>query len=204
MPALDSSWQRACTGLGWQGDSTTLREQLLARYAEPHRAYHSQQHLAECIALLEPALHLAQHPAEVEMALWFHDAVYEPRRHDNEAHSAAWAQRALLAAGVDGEAAARVHALVMATCHSTVPANSDAQLLVDIDLAILGASPARFAEYERQIREEYGFVPGWLFRRKRRAVLRAFAQRTAIYRTAHFRVRCETQARTNLQLALAA
>jgi predicted metal-dependent HD superfamily phosphohydrolase len=200
---IDASWQRACDGLEWQGDSTSLREQLLARYTEPHRKYHTRQHLAECIALLEPVLHLAQHPAEVEMALWFHDAVYETRRHDNEAQSAAWAQRALLAAGVGVDSAARVHELVMATCHTALPATADAQLLVDIDLAILGAPPERFAEYERQIRLEYGFVPGWLFRRKRRAVLRSFAQRTPIYHTTHFRERCETQARQNLQLALA-
>lgn len=200
---INASWQRACGDLGWQGDSTALREQLLARYAEPHRKYHTRQHLAECIALLEPALHLAQHPAEVEMALWFHDAVYETRQHDNEAQSAAWAQRALLAAGVCADSAARVHELVMATCHTALPATADAQLLVDIDLAILGAPPVRFAEYERQIRLEYGFVPGWLFRRKRRAVLRSFALRAPIYHTAHFRERCETQARQNLRLALA-
>lgn len=199
---IDASWQRACDDLGWQGDSTTLREQLLARYAEPHRKYHTRQHLAECIALLEPVLPLAQHPAEVEMALWFHDAVYETRRHDNEAQSAAWAQRALRAADVGVESAVRVHTLVMATGHTALPATADAKLLVDIDLAILGAPPARFAEYERQIRDEYGFVPGWLFRRKRRAVLRGFAQRTSIYHTAHFRERCEARARQNLQLAL--
>jgi len=73
----------------------------------------------------------------------------------------------------------------------------------DVDLAILGASPERFAEDEQQIRLEYGFVPGWLFRSRRRAVLHAFAQRTPIYRTAYFRERGETPARHDLQRALA-
>ena len=69
-------------------------ERLLARYAEPHRRYHSQQHLHECLVHLRPALHLTEHPGEVEIALWFHDAIYELKAQDNEAQSAQW-QRAL-------------------------------------------------------------------------------------------------------------
>ncbi len=71
---------------------------------------------------------------------------------DNEAASADWAARALRAAGADDALVGRVHALVMATRHDQAPATPDEQLLVDIDLSILGAAPARFVEYERQIR----------------------------------------------------
>jgi predicted metal-dependent HD superfamily phosphohydrolase len=80
----------------------------------------------------------------------------------------------------------------------------DEQLLVDIDLAILGASEARFLEYERQIREEYGFVPGWLFRRKRRAILRSFLKRPRIFSTQHFNASLEQRARANLARAMVA
>jgi predicted metal-dependent HD superfamily phosphohydrolase len=177
-------------------------EQLLARYAEPHRRYHSQQHLHECLAHLVPALHLAEHPGEVEIALWFHDAIYELKAQDNEAQSAQWAARSLVAAGLSSDVCERAEALVMATRHAALPPSGDAQLLVDVDLAILGAAPERFAEYERQIREEYAWVPGWIFRRKRRAVLRQFLARDPIYATAHFRERLEAAARRNLAQAV--
>ncbi|MFO1225569.1 N-methyl-D-aspartate receptor NMDAR2C subunit [Roseateles sp.] len=177
-------------------------ERLLARYAEPHRRYHSQQHLHECLVHLRPALHLTEHPGEVEIALWFHDAIYELKAQDNEAQSAQWAARALAAAGLSSDVCERVVALVMATRHAASPTAPDAQLLVDADLAILGATPERFAEYERQIREEYAWVPGWIFRRKRRAVLRQFLEREPLYATAHFRERLESAARRNLAQAI--
>jgi predicted metal-dependent HD superfamily phosphohydrolase len=183
-------------------ENERLFDELTARYSEPHRKYHTLQHLDECIALFESAAELAQHPAEVEAALWFHDAVYEVRGHDNEARSATWAKRALLDAGAADDAAARVEALVLATRHTALPEPGDQQLLVDIDLAILGAPQARFAEYERQIREEYAHVPGPLFGRKRRAILQGFLDRSRIYSTEHFHARLEALARANLRGAI--
>jgi predicted metal-dependent HD superfamily phosphohydrolase len=95
-----------------------------------------------------------------------------------------------------------VHALVMATRHTALPVGGDEQLLVDIDLAILGAAPARFAEYEQQIREEYGHVPDGLFRPKRRAILRSFLERPRLYSTPQFHAALEDTARANLQRAI--
>ena len=175
-----------------------LYEQLIARYAEPHRHYHTGQHLDECFAYFAEIGGLAAHPAEVELALWFHDAIYEPRRGDNEARSADWARQAALQAGINGEAAQRVYALVMATRHDAVPGGRDEEVLVDIDLSILGAPPARFDEYERQVRAEYGWVPEFLYRRKRREILEAFVARAAIYATAPMQARLEAAARANL------
>lgn len=202
MDELRRSWERAWNGIGASADGKFLFEQLVVRYSEPHRKYHSLQHLGECIAALEPALHLAAHPAEVEVALWFHDAIYETRRSDNEARSAAWARTALIESQVSREAAERVHALIMATRHAALPFMPDEQLLVDVDLSILGAAEPRFAEYERQIREEYAFVPGWLFKRKRHAILRGFLERPCIYSTPHFHAALEQRARENLSRAL--
>ena len=88
--------------------------------------------------------------------------------------------------------------LVLATRHTASPGSPDEQLLVDIDLSILGASESRFAEYERQIREEYSFVPEVVFRTKRRAILQSFITRPQIYRTQHFAGVLEQQARVNL------
>ena len=186
------------------GDGEALQAELLARYAEPHRAYHSQQHLRECLALFAEFAHLAERPAEIDIALWFHDAIYDVHRHDNEALSADWARTALLDAGAATEVAERVAALVLATRHSVAPATPDERLLVDIDLAILSAAPARFAEYEAQIRVEYAHVPLEVFNEKRGAILAGFLARPTLYATPVLRERFEAPARANLQAALSA
>ena len=120
---------------------TRLFGHLLAAYAEPHRRYHTQQHLQECLGHLQGAWGPAEHPGEVALALWFHDAVYAPDRHDNEPQSADWRGRAVVAAGWAPAVADRIHALILATRHDAAPATPDEALLVDIDLAILGAAP---------------------------------------------------------------
>lgn len=178
-------------------DAATLAD-LLRRWAEPHRKYHTPQHLRECLALFEHHRASAEHPGEVAIALWFHDAVYDTARHDNESASADWAVRVLREAGAVDGVAARVHALIMATCHRGVPETADERLLVDIDLAILGADAARFAEYERQIRAEYGFVPVDVFRAKRGEILRGFLDRPALFCTPAFVDGFEAAARANL------
>ena len=205
MNALfERSWRRAWSALVGPGgpDCIALRDELLAGYAEPQRQYHTQQHLEECLALLEQVRDLAEHPEEVEMALWFHDAIYDVKGSGNEERSAEWAHRALVAAGVAPTAAERVRQLVLVTRHDGVPGNVDEQVLVDIDLAILGAERPRFDEYERQIRDEYAFVPGFLFRRKRRQILRTFLDRPVLYSTAMLRERLEARARENLRRAI--
>jgi predicted metal-dependent HD superfamily phosphohydrolase len=186
------------SGLGACGEGSDERDRLIARYSEPGRRYHTVQHLSECLATFESAAHLAQRVAEVEAGLWFHDAVYELRRADNEEQSARLALDVLSKASVSSEVASRVAALVLATKHTAVPQAPDEQLLVDIDLSILGASKSRFAEYERQFREEYTFVPEAVFREKRQAILRAFIARPSIYGTEYFRGLLEHQARVNL------
>ena len=179
-------------------DNDELYGALIARYSEPHRKYHTVQHLDECFARFDEARELAQQPYEIELALWFHDAVYDVRRQDNEAQSADWARSAAARAGVAEAACSRLSQLILATKHDADPPSPDAALLVDVDLAILGAAPDRFDQYERQIREEYSWVPGFVFRRKRREILQGFLARPHLYTTSHFRDRYETLARANL------
>jgi predicted metal-dependent HD superfamily phosphohydrolase len=137
----------------------------------PHRHYHTVRHLEECFAQFDLLKEEATRPEEVELALWFHDAIYDPRRSDNEARSAQWAFESLQ--GVSPGTAENVRALVMATRHDALPESNDAQILVDVDLSILGASEERFDEYEAQARAEYAWVPG---RKIRRALRSAGAQ----------------------------
>ena len=201
---LERSWHRAWPALGAAGDGSAVRDVLLAAYREPDRHYHTLQHLRECIECLAACGGLAERPAEVEIALWFHDAVHDVHRHDNERRSADRARAALAAAGVGADVVTRIDALVMATRHATAtPTAADEQLLVDIDLAILGADAARFAEYQTQIRREYAHVPAAEFRARRSAVLASFLARDPIYRTPRLRDALEARARTNLALAIA-
>lgn len=176
---------------------------LLARYAESHRAYHGTAHLEECFARYDSAAHLARLPGEAQLALWYHDAVYDPHSTSNEADSADLAEAALRGAGATGETVDRVRRLILATRHGEQPEAGDPALVVDVDLGILAAGPARFAEYEQQIRQEYAWVPEMLYRAARRRILEGFLERPAVYTTAWFRERDESRARENLRQALA-
>jgi predicted metal-dependent HD superfamily phosphohydrolase len=196
-------WMQDWARLGLAG-SDAWRERLLAGYAEPGRHYHTLQHLAECLDLFDRVAHLAAHPGEAAIALWFHDAVYLPQAKDNEARSADWACTALREAGAGEDVCERVRALIMATAHHAAPSDEDARLVVDIDLAILGADTARFAEYEEQVRAEYAAVPAELFRQKRAGLLARFLKRSAIYNTTELRLGLEEQARSNLRRTIEA
>lgn len=202
--ALHANWADAWRALGVAAPDEALCAQLQACYGEPQRHYHTMQHLGECLAWFEREKALARRPGEVALALWFHDAIYDVHAHDNEARSADWAREALLAAGASTDAAGRVHALVMATRHDAVPEGRDAELLIDIDLSILGAERARFDDYERQVHAEYAFVPRDIRLPRRRAILQRFLDREAIYATPRMHAQLEARARANLQRSIAA
>jgi len=194
----EQGWSDAWRALGVALPPTDLLQSLTLAWREPQRHYHTLQHLEECLMWFDGQKAAADRPAEVALALWFHDAVYDVHAHDNEARSADWARDEMRAAGVATEAADRVHALVMATQHDALPQGADAQLLIDIDLAILGASPQRFDEYEQQVRAEYAHVPDAIFWPRRRALLQRFVQRDALYATPGMHVLLEAPARANL------
>jgi predicted metal-dependent HD superfamily phosphohydrolase len=206
MNMLELSWQRTIQGLHLSQPHENLRDRLTACYQEPQRHYHTLQHLAECISLLNSLPSQANHPpeqlAEIEIALWFHDAIYDVQSTDNERKSADWAVLELSKAGVSQEVANRIDGLIMVTKHDAQPQLASEQLLVDIDLSILGAAPNRFAQYDKQVRQEYAWVPEELYRTKRTAILQQFLDHTFIYNTLHFRDTREAQARLNLQTAI--
>lgn len=203
MTELQGSWERSWRALGASGDGQTVMQQLITAYQSPHRHYHTLHHLSECLTLFAAVSSLATHSGEVEIALWFHDAVYDVRAQDNEAQSAAWAEVALTGVGVEPDAIARIRQLILATCHLSCPTEPDQQLLVDIDLAILAAPCSRFMEYETQIRREYDWVPDSIFRDKRQVILQAFLDRDRLYQTPILHESLELSARKNLLAAIA-
>lgn len=205
MNISGEEWRRLWTALGAQSINGGLFNQLVRAYGEPQRHYHTLQHLRECLAYCESASALARRPEEVALALWFHDAVYDPRRQDNEARSAEWARASILAAGCEAAVAERVAQLVLATAtHQAQGDDPDTLLLLDVDLAILGAAPARFDEYERQVRAEYAHVPEADFRAGRARFLQGLLARPRLYATAPFHDALEQRARANLQRSIAA
>lgn len=177
---------------------------LCDAYSQPHRYYHTKQHITECIALLDEFADLAQNPNEVEIALWFHDAIYNPLAKQNEAKSARWAAEFLANNGVDKQAAKRVHQLIVATVHDAPATGADCQLLVDIDLSILGSDTQTYQNFETDVHQEYRWVPSPLFNYKRRKILQSFLDRPTIYATAPFRTAFEDTARFNIRAAILA
>lgn len=201
----------------------TVFNELIAAYQEPHRHYHTLAHLQDCLEKLDAAKPAAavENADEIELALWFHDAIYNTHqapmpqastpqvRADNEALSALWMKRVATAAGLQqsgssGEGAniARIESLILATRHAALPVSDSEQLLVDIDLSVLGADERAFAAYEKNIRLEYLWVEESLFRAKRAEILQQFLDREPLYHTPFFHDRYEARAKQNLAASI--
>ena len=196
-------WLTLCGSLDASGtDADTWYERLTNAYAEPRRYYHNQQHITECLAEFDQARHLARQSSVLEMALWFHDAVYDPRASDNEERSAALAKQCLLSRGISDTLVETVIQLILITKHHDLKADTDTALMADIDLCILGRDKTRFFQYEEQIRKEYAWVPKTVFTSKRAEILERFLSRDRIYVTDWFGNRYERQARKNLAASI--
>lgn len=198
---LRARFLRALSNAGVQSSGAAIFDELLARYGEPHRRYHTLVHVDACLGLLDWYRGSAQHPERIELALWFHDAVYDPRANGNERQSAELARARLGSLGVPLGALSEIEAHVLATqSHQAV--DPDAELLLDLDLSILGARSHAYARFEREVREEYAHVPDAQFRAGRSAILRGFLARPEIYRTRTLREEFEARARKNLEQRL--
>lgn len=171
-----------------------MLDDLLTRHTEPQRYYHNLAHLDTFLGLLPAKPHL-------EFAVWFHDAVYDPTRPDNEAQSALLAEQSLLRLGVEPQLIEAVVAIILATQNHQTH-DPDTALFLDADLSILGADRKTYQVYARAIRQEYAWVPQTLFLERRAAVLQKFLARARIYQTQAF-ARLEQPARENLQQELA-
>jgi predicted metal-dependent HD superfamily phosphohydrolase len=204
LDALQARWVRLLAVWGvTPADAYPVFDRLAAAYSEPHRHYHTLEHLAEVFRVVG---RLGATPA-VELAVWFHDAVSDPRASDNEARSADLVAEWLTPLGVPTAVSERVAELVRATAHLTAdPTRPDPEVLAlrDADLAILGASEARYRRYATDIRREYAHVSDDDYRRGRAAVLRGFLGRAAIFHHPLMLAEGEAAARQNLLAELTA
>ena len=189
---LEAAWR----SLGGR-DPEAAWQRVNCSYAQPWRHYHSHQHLRECLEAVGGST-----DPRVELALWFHDVVYLPWASGNEQKSAEIFRRLAEADGIPDDAVREIEEAILATDHGTGISDAISDQVVDADLWILGSVVGRYREYARQVRREYFFVPGPLYRKSRARVLRAFLDQPFIYRSEARRRSREDRARQNLQSEL--
>ena len=199
---LYDRWRSFWAAANAAGDPTAPWEALAVRYGEPHRAYHTLRHIEHCLEEFQPVRGEARDPVSVELAIWYHDAIYDTHRRDNEERSAVLAESVAAAAGLGPGLARRAGDLIRVSTHRKSASEPDARLFTDIDLSILGQPPDAFADYERQVRVEYSWVPEEEFRALRAKILETFLDRFSIYGTGKFQDKYEKQARLNLTASL--
>lgn len=180
--------------------SSAVRDRLIARYRESHRRYHTLAHLTDCLAQAAASTDLSTARRDLlETALWFHDAIYDPARTDNEAESARLAREELAGEGAPEADVAEVERLILLTAgHAAAPGDELGARMVSIDLSILGAAPAAYDSYVRGVRQEYAHVPDEAWRTGRAAVLQRFLDGPQLYPDPAWAARFEARARTNI------
>lgn len=202
MEESERRWLSLCARIEANGDARPPYRDLICRYGERFRTYHNFGHILDCLKQFDTVRSLAVVPDAVELAIWFHDSVYEIRGVDNEERSAALAVDFVTEFCLPENWKKLQYSLVMATKHTGNLVDPDEQLIADIDLAGLGLPEEDFDRYEKLVRAEYESITDPDFLRGRRAILQRFVDRPHIYGTAVFREKYEAQARRNLERSI--
>ena len=172
---------------------------LVSQYQDDVRVYHNLEHVAHCLEEFDAHQGLCRAPRAVELAIWYHDVIYDTKAIDNEEQSGLRAQADLAAMGVSSTLAGEVQRLILLTKHDSLPTDLDGQLIVDIDLSILAQPPEVFDGYERAVRAEYSWVPDEAFWSRRRDFLETMLSRQQVFLTDDYAERYESAARENLK-----
>ncbi len=202
---LSRAWRALIPGSSSPAAVSRVGDDLLIRWREPHRYYHTVDHLSAVLAVIDEFGDRAADTVAVALAAWFHDAIYDPHRLDNEEASALLAESSLPDLGVPPDQVAEVARLVRLTAsHDPIPGDRNGALLTDADLAILGAAPEAYRAYARAVRQEYAFVPEAAFAAGRGGVLQGLLALPRLYHVPALRDRWEDQAKHNISSELAA
>ncbi len=198
---MQRRWNSLWEKIGAKGNPEESYDKLVNLYGESHRVYHNLVHIVHSLREFEEVRDLSESPEAIEIAIWFHDAIYNTHAEDNEERSAEFASEVLSSAEVGEDFINKVYNLVLATKHRETPEDYDAQLLVDIDLAIIGKEA--FFDTRGYIREEYSWVPEEVFRIKRSVFFQRLLDRPHLYTTDFFREKYEKKARENIKEEIA-
>ncbi|HEX6870519.1 MAG TPA: metal-dependent phosphohydrolase [Micromonosporaceae bacterium] len=205
MSDLLQRWRDALPPSAPAAAGSRYGQELLARWQEPHRYYHTEHHLAAVLTVIDEHADWAHDPTAVRLAAWFHDAVYLPQRVDNEEASALLAEAWLPDLRLGGDLVAEVARLVRLTAsHDPMPGDRNGGLLSDADLAILAAPAETYRWYSHAIRREYAHLPDAVFAGGRAAVLENLLSLPRLFHTPVLRDRFEDAARRNLSRELTA
>ena len=200
---LRRGWFRLLGRFGVGPDAAeSVLNSLIAAYSAPDRFYHDLEHLHEMLHIARRLAGDAAVSAEVDLAIWLHDAVYDTRSKDSEDRSAELALTSLRPVGLPPASLDRAAALIRATAHlsaSAPPQDRATAILLDADLAVLGAPEERYRRYAADIRREYAWAPEEDYRKGRAKVLETFLARPRIYWTELTHQEQDAQARRNMR-----
>jgi predicted metal-dependent HD superfamily phosphohydrolase len=200
--SLSHSWDDSLKKLNvrdWELGRKIFLE-LVSSYSQDNRYYHNLNHINYILTVIQPVIASIERPEHLLLAIWFHDAIYEPKRHDNEKQSAIYAELSLDRLRINSSTTAAIKQLILSTKHHyPLKNNFDCQLFLDSDLSILGASNDDYRQYAKSIRREYIFLSDREYNRGRTEILQQFLTRERIYYSNYFFLKLEAQARTNLQ-----
>lgn len=177
-------------------------DELLKCYNTPKRYYHDMTHIISLLKLWENNKNRLADEEIVYLAIWFHDAIYDSWKSDNEELSAEMAKEFLIKINYPEYKIEKVLSYILATKTHESNGDSDLNFFLDFDLAILGSDETIYDIYAQQVRDEYSFYPTFLYNRGRRKVLNAFLEKNSIYKSDEFKALLESQARANIQREL--
>ncbi len=206
MDRLEREWRADMAALGVpEATSDAALADIVTRHSEPQRRYHGLSHLDALFKLLGQHAPGLAPGSSARLAVWWHDAVYDPKAPDNEERSADLARETLTALKTAPPLIEEVADLILKTKRhwDSGPDGADGDLFLDADIAILGAPPAIYDAYAAGVREEYNWAPDLLYRQGRGAFLRAALGREQYFRTALFETAYGAQARENMARELA-
>lgn len=202
---LRARWQALMTHLeSDRGAADATWDMLVRHYCEPQRAYHNLSHIMALLRLADSERMHVNRSEILELAIWFHDVIYDTHASDNELRSATWARHAMRTMHIDPHLIFQVEHCILATQRHEVtsPEIADLPLFLDIDLAILGAPEEIYHRYVQVIRAEYDWVPEDAYRAGRSGILRRFLDRPALFFTPSMAARFGARARQNIQWEL--
>ena len=158
-------WNELWKKLGTTKNMESLYYQIIKAYSEKNRAYHNISHVEQCLNEFDQVKDRLKNPEEVELAIWFHDVIYNPKSISNEEESAEFAILELKKTEPINIRIDTVKGLILATKHDRSINTPDAEYLVDIDISIFGYPPKIYKQYTKNIRTEYEWVPYSLYKK---------------------------------------